>query len=246
MRFPKKLHFCWIGDLGDIPEEDASAPFDWLRLNPDHSIHVWDETKVLDLISTEFPKHLNRWNEINLDIKKADFARLLILLSQGGGYLDYDLKPKQPIESIWKSGVVYNRCWEGLQKLPDIPAEDKTDFEKYDSVLVKESCLIDGAGHGIANGVMFVQQGEEWIERFIDQQKEAHRGYVLDFMGPPALTRFVRSNIDLFKDRTCLLPPHYFIFEKEGVEEVPDYCVSVHPAKNSWGDSTKKRWWRVA
>lgn len=247
MRFPKTLHFVWIGNLKDIPQEDRFGPMMWQAMNKNYEVKTWSESSIVELIKQEFPQYYELWHKINLPIKQADLARLLVLITEGGGYIDYDLKCKKPIDTIWESGVIYNRGWDSLITLPDEHSIDRVNFETYDRILNKENARIDTIGFGVANGCMFTRPGDEILVEFIEQQKDCHKGKVLDFMGPFAFTRFLRSRIDKLKGSTCLLPSHYFLFEKKTDEEpFPDYCVSTHPAVNSWGVSTKKKFWDVS
>lgn len=64
---------------------------------------LWDETRVLHLIETEFPSLLAWYLSLQLVISKCDAARAFILHAYGGVYADCDFDPNvDAIQSFYR------------------------------------------------------------------------------------------------------------------------------------------------
>ncbi len=84
---PKKIHYCWVGDA-PLPESAKRCIRSWKKYCPDYEIVEWNETNY-DFTSVPY------MNEA-LEAKKwgfvPDYARLEIVYSHGGIYLDTDVE----------------------------------------------------------------------------------------------------------------------------------------------------------
>ena len=92
---PKKIHYCWIGG-NPLPDRDKKCIESWHKICPDWEIIRWDESN--------YDFHKNSYAGQAYDAKKwsfaTDFARLDIVLSEGGVYLDTDVELLQPLDSL--------------------------------------------------------------------------------------------------------------------------------------------------
>lgn len=252
---PKSLHFIWISQGGiHRPEEYDDIPDKWSGLNPGWTVRLWDYESLREFIGGEFPEHVDRWSKLDMAVKQSDMARLLLLQSLGGIYLDWDLDPfpqtQGVLDRFFADRKVYNLyCTEG--KLPEVPSVDFKDVSSFGTVFSRENCRIDRAGHGLANNMLISHPDQPWIMDFIDRQKDAHRGLVLDFLGPWAITRFWRSRLaedreSVLKKQMTTIPPHYFIWEQNRMScQPPRYTISAHTGENTWGDKGRRDWWKV-
>lgn len=244
---PREIHMMWLPSLGEAPPAIVDNPELWTIMNPEYTVTVWEKEAVDEFVGDEFPKLVDLWRKLSKTVMQADLARLLIMYKLGGVYLDMDLIPSTPLERFFDDPYIYNKLIKLTSILPEEPSKDGCDKRKVRTFLSKEHCMIDSSGVGVANGVILTEPGAGWIMEFVELQKRAYKGYVLDYVGTWALTRFVRSRVSELRDAgVVLLPPHYFLWEGRAVPgPAQDYTVSVHPAVNSWGDPTREHWWIV-
>jgi len=252
---PKILHFMWVG--GEMPLDYRENVRAWQSENPGWRVMLWVDDNIPGLIGENYPGFLEVYEKLDMPIKKADLARLLVSHHYGGLYLDCDLVPvmgvpgKSRLGALLSSGVIYNRGLKEGSPLPEVPSQDKIDLTQKELVLSREHCHIDRMGHGIANGMILARPGARILMEFVERQKHAHRGLVLDYVGTWALTRFLRMKMEEEGDRLrkemTVLPPHYFLWEDEAMRcDPPDYAVSKHPwGKSDWGDHSKQKWWKI-
>lgn len=251
---PKKLHFIWIAEGGvQMPEQYAPNIESWGSLNPGWEVLRWDGSSLRSFVEEHHPSFVPTWNALSRPVMKSDLARLLLLQTYGGLYLDADLKPfsHEPgvLERFLTSGVVYNKNMHS-PVLPDLPSETYVDLSSAGTIMSVENCQIDAQGYGFANNMLMSYPQQDWMAEFCQKQKSAYRGMVLDFMGPWALTRFwrlrFREDWEKCRSELLLVPPHYFIWEQARMaSEPPGYAISAHAGENTWGDKTKEKWWMV-
>jgi hypothetical protein len=236
----------WLPALEQAPANVKANPAKWASLNPDWRLHVWTYEALRNLIGDVYPGLLPIWESLDKPVKQADLARLLVIHAVGGAYLDMDLVPLSPIDNMLNSGVIYNRKLPRRPILPDKPSEDAVDYWKYKTIMSKQFCAKDEVGLVVANGSILSESGADWIMEFVEQQKHLHNGFVLDFVGTLALTRFIKSRLGQLQTDLLLLPPHYFLWEEKFLTcAPPDYTISIHPGENTWGDHAKHDWWKT-
>ena len=84
---PKKIHYCWFGGK-PIPERDQKCIESWKKYCPDYEIIEWTEENF-DVSKSQYMAEAydkQRWGFV------PDVARLEIILSEGGIYLDTDVE----------------------------------------------------------------------------------------------------------------------------------------------------------
>lgn len=84
---PKKIHYCWLGGK-ELPESAKKCIKSWQKYCPDYEIVEWNESNY------DFTK--NEYMRQALEAKKwgfvPDYARLDIIYTYGGIYLDVDVE----------------------------------------------------------------------------------------------------------------------------------------------------------
>ena len=110
MKIPKVLHYCWFGG-GKIPERLQGYIDGWKRLLPDYDIIEWNEKNydytANDYMHSAYKK--KRWGFV------SDYARLDIVYSQGGIYLDTDVElVRRPDE------LLFNDAYIGFERLSTV------------------------------------------------------------------------------------------------------------------------------
>jgi hypothetical protein len=87
MIIPKKIHWCWLSGE-PLPKHLQNCVDSWKRVMPDYEIILWDKQRF-DIHSVKFVEdacHARKW------ACAADYIRLYALYTEGGIYLDSDVK----------------------------------------------------------------------------------------------------------------------------------------------------------
>ena len=63
----------------------------------DWEYHLWNKNDCIQLLIQHYPQYLDYFNNLNSEIKKHDFIRILMIYHYGGMYLDLDIMPVNKI-----------------------------------------------------------------------------------------------------------------------------------------------------
>lgn len=91
----KKIHYCWFGKT-QIPKRLQDCIDSWKKVCPEYRIVRWDESNY-DITKNQYMKQAyenKKWGFV------PDFARLDIIYSEGGIYLDTDVELLKPIDKL--------------------------------------------------------------------------------------------------------------------------------------------------
>lgn len=92
---PKIIHYCWFGN-GEIPEDFRRNIDTWKRHCPDYEIKCWNESNY-DITKNKYMKQayeMKKWGFV------PDYARLDIVNTYGGIYLDTDVELLRPLDTL--------------------------------------------------------------------------------------------------------------------------------------------------
>lgn len=92
-RIPKKIHYCWFGK-SRIPERFQRNIESWKRILPDYEICRWDESNY-DYTKNRYMRQAyeaGKWGFV------PDYARLDLINTYGGIYLDTDVEVVRPLD----------------------------------------------------------------------------------------------------------------------------------------------------
>lgn len=107
---PKKIHYCWVGG-NPIPEKNLKCIDSWKRFCPDYEIVEWNESNY------DFTK--NRYMHEAYEARKwgfvPDYARLDIIYTHGGIYLDTDVEIVRSLDEL-----LYNDAFCGFEDMKHI------------------------------------------------------------------------------------------------------------------------------
>lgn len=96
---PKIIHYCWFGK-NQIPDEAQKCINSWKKYCPGYEIREWNEDN--------FDVSICRYTREAYTQKKwafvSDYARLWILLHEGGVYFDVDVELIQGIDDLINNG----------------------------------------------------------------------------------------------------------------------------------------------
>lgn len=104
MNIPKTIHFCWFGN-NEKNEEILACIESWKTTNPDFEIKEWNE---INFPVEKFPFASKMYNEKRWAFV-ADYARLHVLESEGGFYLDTDMLLLKSLSPFVDKGCVLGK-----------------------------------------------------------------------------------------------------------------------------------------
>ena len=93
MSIPKKIHYIWLGG-NELQGESAKYISEWKELLDDYEIIKWDETNI-NMDIHPFVKEAYGKRQYSF---VSDYLRLYILYSEGGIYLDTDVRVKKKFD----------------------------------------------------------------------------------------------------------------------------------------------------
>ena len=107
---PKIIYMCHR-TLDDITYYSKN----WLKLNPDFEIKLYDDKLCREFFKKEYPTglHLKIFDFLQDGPIKADFWRVCVLFKYGGYYVDADIEPKKPISSFVDEDDYFITCTSG-------------------------------------------------------------------------------------------------------------------------------------
>lgn len=246
MAFPKIIHFIWYQGIESAPTELQDIPAKWEKMNPGWRVNFWNGTTLARFIRSYYPDYSPAWLSLSSVIKKCDFARILLLYHFGGVYADMDLTPYRPLDDFLSVGEVRHRLTFCTGQLPEQSKVETVNFAERELILTREYRQVEGVGWPVANGIMIAQPRLALWQDFLRSRLSDMQAAVLNFVGPWALTRFIKARESVLRGRCTVLPPYYFLWEQAHFTQPrPEWVVSEHGAKNFWGDHTKPDWWNI-
>ena len=108
---PKVIHYIWFGN-NDLPEEAVACIESWKKFCPDYEIKRWGESNF-DLSSNNYVKQAyeaKKWAFV------SDYARLWILVNEGGIYMDTDVEVLKSLDPF-----LTNRAFSGFESDSSVP-----------------------------------------------------------------------------------------------------------------------------
>ena len=103
-KIPYIIHQIWTGGLeelikfqNDLPSTNKRHHFlkwskTWPKLHPTWKYYLWDLRSMREFIEINYNFFLDDYDGFDMDIKRTDFFRILILFHMGGIYIDIDFE----------------------------------------------------------------------------------------------------------------------------------------------------------
>ena len=213
-KIPKKIHYCWFGE-GDMPEKNKRCIESWKRTCPEYEIVRWDESNY-DWTKNKYMKQAyesKKWGFV------PDYARLDIVYSNGGIYLDTDVELiKKPDELLIYDGYM------GFQR---------------------NFWIALGLGFGAKKENLLIRQLRDYYNEidFIDEH-----GMINLKAAPYYQTMFLKEKgikcnnmLQMYKDNLILSTDYLDpLGYKNGRLHITDNTISIHHYDESWIDSNLK------
>lgn len=92
---PKTIHYCWFGK-NPLPDKAKKCIASWKKYCPDYEIIEWNEDN--------YDVYQNAYTTFVYENRKfaflSDYARLQIILREGGLYFDVDVEVVRPLDEL--------------------------------------------------------------------------------------------------------------------------------------------------
>ncbi len=230
MSIPKKIHWCWLS--GDpVPHKLQKCINSWQKIMPEYEIICWD-TKRFDVHRVPFVKQA-------YDCRKwafaADYIRLYALYTEGGIYLDSDVKVFERFDKFLHhsafSSIEYNHTmFKGRS--------DKNWYSMY-------------AGYAIQGAIIGSEKGNSWIgkclEYYSDKQFHFANGRFNDDLTIicNVIAKIAYDDYgfryDVFTDEPQLLREDIVIYPSYMFaslwDDVRPSTVALHLCESGWQDN---------
>ncbi|MCR4651614.1 MAG: hypothetical protein K5662_07630 [Lachnospiraceae bacterium] len=211
---PKVVHYCWFGK-GKKPERLQKYINGWKELLPDYEIIEWNESNY------DYKK--NKYMSKAYDCKKwgfvSDFARLDVVHSNGGIYLDTDVELiRRPDE------LLYNDAYIGFERL---------------------SSVNTGAGFGAVKGFSILKElMDYYMDRDFKNEEDPNKMILCPIYETELLFKHglkLNGNFQIV-DNISVYPVEYFNAKSlySNRLKITDSTISVHHCTWTWAGEKNK------
>jgi len=97
---PEIIHQIWSGKDGPLPDLLKEWGQSWIKYHPDWKYELWENDRINSFIREYFPQYVEIYDQFPYDIQRWDAIRYLILLKNGGMYVDFDYECLEPLGDI--------------------------------------------------------------------------------------------------------------------------------------------------
>ena len=215
---PKKIHYCWLS--GDpLPRSIRRCMDTWRRVMPDYELKLWD-TRAFDVESVPFVSeayHKRKW------AFAADYIRMHALYTEGGIYLDSDVKVLKPFDDLLDS-----KFFSSLEYHP-------TQIERDGAM-----AMLDAQGRRVRDGYVSGIQIQAAV-----MGAEAGCPFVADVLSPQIYARVAERYGFIYKDEDQRLRGGITIYASSmfagNKHEVTPRTRAVHLCAHSWHPSAMEK-----
>ena len=230
---PKKIHYCWLSN-DPFPEKIQMCMASWKEVMPEYEVKLWN-TENFDVESVPYVKEA-------FDNRKwafaADYIRLYALYTEGGIYLDSDVRVLKRfdvfLDHTFFSGMEYHPFMiERDNSLADIDKDGLRIADKYISGIEMQAAVM-----GAEKGCRFVKQILDWYQDKHFVRPDGSFG--LDVIAPQIFARIAEDYGFRYKDVDQLLDGDMMIYNSEvfagNRREATPVSYAIHYCENSWNE----------
>lgn len=229
---PKKIHYCWLS--GDpFPEKIKMCMDSWKKVMPDYEWKLWN-TETFDIEnSIPYVKEAfanRKWAFV------ADYIRLYALYTEGGIYLDSDVKVLKRFDEF-----LDHSFFTSLEYHPFMIERDRS----FNDIDLTGRRLVDKYISGIAlqAAIMGAEKGCGFVGKIMEWYKDKHfvmsdGGLRIDVIAPQIYARIAEDYGFLYKDEDQKLRNGIMIYRSEvfagNRREATPESYAIHYCENSW------------
>lgn len=202
-KIPKRVIQIWGGGL-ELPLFAKASTANVRLLNPDFEYLLFDDKRMKEFMSENFPEYCTVFNSFTLPIQRYDFFRYLAIYRLGGFYFDMDVFLASSLSDLLDFGCVF-------------PFEELTE-----SVFLRREYGMDwqiaiygfgaAAGHpflrAIIENCLRAQRDSKWLQPMMRSIPRLCREeyYVLNSTGPGLASRTLAEYPDAATQVKVLFP----------------------------------------
>jgi len=236
---PKIIHYCWLSD-DPLPTKYQEYINEWKRLMPDYTIKKWDR-KTIDFEKHPFVKYAFAAKKYAF---AADYIRVYALYTDGGIYLDSDVKVLQSFDKFLSFGVFtsFENHWDKTHysllygRYLNSEGKRMEGIEKILNVGIQAAIIGSEAAHPYIGDLWNFYKTQEWGD-FSQNLKK--------YTAPTIFSRFCEKygfryadDMQLLNNNIAIFPSD--IFCTEGINQTPN-TQAVHMCAGSWLNKVKSR-----
>ncbi len=231
---PKKIHYCWLSN-DPYPDKIQMCMTSWKRIMPDYELKLWNAQNFNIENSIPYVKEAfahRKWAFV------ADYIRMYALYTEGGIYLDSDVKVLKRFDeflnhSFFSSMEYHPFMIERDNSLADLDKDGCRIVDKYISGIEMQAAVM-----GAEKGCSFCKKVLDWYD---DKHFVRHDGTMgLDIIAPQIFARIAESYGFKYKDVDQLLNENMMIYRSEifagNRREATSASYAIHFCENSWNE----------
>lgn len=235
---PKVIHFCWLSN-DPYPLKIRHCIASWKRVMPEYEIKLWNTGNF----NVESVPYVRQAFEARKWAFASDYIRMYALYTEGGIYLDSDVKVLKPFDEFLRysffSCVEHHPAQLIRTGTARLIAKDGTRIgEGYISGM-----QIQAAVMGAQAGCPFVKDVLDWYAR-----KDFLKELPADLFSPLIYARIAEDYDFRYLDIDQLLNGNMKIFRSEifagNKHEATPSSYAIHLCTHSWKDSFFDRIWK--
>lgn len=229
---PKIIHYCWLSN-DPFPEKIQMCMDSWKKIMPDYEWKLWN-TETFDIEhSIPYVKEAfahKKWAFV------ADYIRLYALYTEGGIYLDSDVKVLKRFDDF-----LHHKFFTSMEYHPFMIERDRSleDIDK-DGHRIKDKYI---SGIELQAAVMGAEKGCPFIGRIMDWYQDKHfikpdGSMGLDVIAPQIYARVAEDYGFRYKDMDQSLDDGLMVYRSEvfagNRREATSASYAIHYCENSW------------
>lgn len=236
LEIPRKIHYVWLGSA-PLPAAVKDCIKSWEKYMPDYSIKCWNEENF-DINSVPWVKEAIQQK---MWAFASDYIRLYALYTEGGIYLDTDVKVFRNLNGFLS--------WDFFSAVEFHPNLFETIGKYQERVL--EGKIIDVCGMGILAACMGAKAQNVFIRECMDFYESHHfiredGSLYTDIINPTIIASIAVRHGFKYCDMSQLLDNNMMIYDSSVLAGDPRTRTSesyiVHYCDNSWME--QESFWR--
>ncbi len=236
---PKIIHYCWLSN-DPYPAKIRKCMDTWKKVMPDYELKLWN-TENFDIDNA--PTYVKEAVKSRKWAFAADYIRIYALYTEGGFYLDSDVKILKRFDDFREYNFISSMEYHPAQIMRDgsaalINGKGERIADKYVSGI-----QIQAAVMGAQKGTKFLKEVLDWYEtgRFIRDDGTL----AMDLQSPQIYARIAERYGFLYKDNDQHLADNIMIFRSEifagNKHETTPASYAIHLCAHSWKGDLKER-----
>lgn len=149
---PKTIHYCWLGN-NHLPKKHQKFIKSWKKYMPEYQIKCWNEDNF-DIKSNQFVYQAYKAKKYAF---VADYIRLYALYTEGGIYLDTDVKVLKSFDPYLNYSFVSSIEYHPIKNI-----------ETYVNKEGKRISSFDNFGISIHSAIIGAEKNSQYIKECLD------------------------------------------------------------------------------